>query len=341
MSSTLPNAAFHRRAVLTAAMATAAGGFLGGAARPLFAQSAADTPEAATPEAATPERETGARLVLLGTKGGPRVGGPRVNPSNALVVDGKVYVIDAGMGVTAQIVKAGLLADIRAIFISHMHSDHELEFGNLVYNMWAAGVLRTLVDAYGPVGLEEMAATYWRLNQVDVATRMADEGKADPATLLRAHDLTERQGPVMSDGDVKVTAFTTPHPPIENLAYRFDTPYGSVVYSGDTAYNPELADFAADADVLVHEVLYVPGVDQLVEKANGTPAYRNHIIESHTTVEQVGQIAARARAKKLVLSHFVPGDMEWITDAMWRDEAAKQYDGEIVVGRDLMEIPLG
>lgn len=55
----------------------------------------------------------------------------------------------------------------------------------------------------------------------------------------------------------------------------------------------------------------------------------------------MGQIAARARAKKLVLSHFVPGDMEWITDAMWRDEAAKQYDGEIVVGRDLMEIPLG
>lgn len=321
-----------RRAVLRTTLTAAAGGLLFGAPGSVLAQPAAREPAAAK----------GASLVLLGTKGGPRVGGPRSNPANALVVDGRIYVIDTGMGVTAQIVKSGLgLADIRAIFISHMHSDHELEFGNLVYNMWAAGVLRTPVDAYGPVGLEEMAADYWRLNRMDIATRMADEGKADPSTLLRAHDFTAKAGPVMSDGDVHVTAFTTPHPPIENLAYRFETPYGSVVYSGDTAYNPALADFAQDVDVLVHEVLYVPGVDELVKKANGTPAYRNHIIESHTTAEQVGEIAESARAKKLVLSHFVPGDMEWITDAMWREEVAKHYKGEIVVGHDLMEIPLG
>lgn len=284
----------------------------------------------------------GAKIVLLGTKGGPRVGGTRSNPANALVVDGQTYVIDTGMGVTAQLVKSGIdLASIQAIFISHMHSDHQLEFGNLVYNMWAAGALRQPIRAFGPAGLEAMAADYWRLNRLDVATRMADEGKPDPVKLLLAQDFARANGPVMQDKRVRVSAFTTPHPPLKNLAYRFDTAYGSVVFSGDTAFNPALADFASGADVLVHEVLYVPGVDALVKRANGTPAFRNHLIESHTTAEQVGQIAARANVKKLVLSHFVPGDMDWITDAMWRDEVAKHYKGEIVVGRDLLEIPLG
>jgi ribonuclease BN (tRNA processing enzyme) len=290
--------------------------------------------------AAAPKK--GAKLVLLGTKGGPRVGGSRSNPANALIIDGNAYVIDTGMGVTAQIVKAGIgLESIRSIFISHMHSDHQLEFGNLVYNMWAAGALRTPVSAYGPAGLEAMAADYWRLNRLDVATRMEDEGRPDPSKLLVAHDIARAGGAVMQDERVKVTALNTPHPPLENFAYRFDTAYGSVVYSGDTAYNPKLADFARGADVLVHETLFVPGVDALVKRANGTPAFRNHLIESHTTAEQVGQIAQRAGVKKLVLSHFVPGDMEWITDAMWRDEAAKHYKGEIVVGRDLLEVPLG
>lgn len=326
------NLTMDRRSLLLGGLTATAGAAMTCAAQPLFAQ--------ATAPKAMPAK--GARLVLLGTKGGPRVGGTRSNPANALIVDGNAYIIDTGMGVTAQYVKAGLnLADIRAIFISHMHSDHELEFGNLVYNMWAAGALRRPVEAYGPVGIEAMAADFWRLNHMDIATRMADEGRADPATLLRAHDLKSGRGQVMSADGVTVTAFTTPHPPLDNLAYRFATPYGSVVYSGDTAYNPALADFARGVDVLVHEALYVPGVDRLVKLANGTPAFRNHLIESHTTAEQVGQIAARAGVKKLVLSHFVPGDMDWITDAMWRDEVARHYKGEIVVGRDLMEIPLG
>lgn len=292
--------------------------------------------------AEAPAVPKGAKLVLLGTKGGPRVGGNRSSPANALIVDGVTYIIDTGMGVTAQVVKAGIdLASIRTILISHMHSDHQLEFGNLVYNIWVSGALRQPIDAYGPAGLEDMARDFWQLNRLDVATRMEDEGRADPSKLLRAHDFTKKNGLVMQDERVKVTAFTTPHPPLENLAYRFETPYGVVVYSGDTAYNPALADFARDADVLVHEVLYLPGVDALVKRANGTPAFRKHIVESHTAAEQVGMIAAQARAKKLVLSHFGPGDMEWITDEMWRAETATHFGGEIVVGRDLLEIPLG
>ena len=282
-----------------------------------------------------------AKVVLLGTKGGPRVGGHRSNPANALVCAGRTYIIDAGMGVTNQLIKAKIdLESIRTVLISHMHSDHELEFGNLIYNVWVAGLLRKPITAFGPVGLEQMAADFWKLNRADIATRMVDEGRVDPSRFLITRDLGGSGGPVTQDAAVRITYLTTPHPPLKNLAYRFDTPHGSAVFSGDTAYFPALANFALGADVLVHETLYVPGVDALVKRASGGAELRDHLLESHTAAEKVGLIAAKAGVKKLVLSHFVPGDMEWITDDMWRAEASKHFDGEIIVGRDLLEIPL-
>lgn len=184
----------------------------------------------------------GTKLVLLGTKGGPRLGGNRANPANALIVHGDAYVIDTGMAVTAQIVKAGIaFKSIRSVFISHMHSDHQLEFGNLLYNMWAAGALRSRVSAYGPAGLEAMAADYWRLNRLDIATRMEDEGRPEPSKLLIPHDIARAGGAVMQDGRVKVIALNTPHPPLGTFAYRFETAYRSVVYSVILPSIPSLA----------------------------------------------------------------------------------------------------
>ncbi len=57
--------------------------------------------------------------------------------------------------------------------------------------------------------------------------------------------------------------------------------------------------------------------------------------------EQAAQTAKRAGVKTLVLTHFVPGDMDWITDKMWHDAAATNYSGEIIVGHDLQSITLG
>ncbi|TYC89713.1 MBL fold metallo-hydrolase [Novosphingobium sp. BW1] len=323
-----------RRALLRTSLVGAAGAMLALPGARLLAQ----TGPAGTTDSAS---EKGARLVLLGTKGGPRVGGKRSNPANAIVVDGNVYIIDCGMGVTAQAFKAGLdMAKMRAIFISHMHSDHELEFGNLIYNTWVAGDLRTRIDAYGPKGLADMARNYWATHSSDIHTRIADEGRKDPATLLAVHEFEGKEGLVMDDGVVRVTALTTPHPPLRDLAYRFDTPYGSIVISGDTAYNPELAKFARDCDILAHETLYLPGVEALVERAHQGDAFRNHILNSHTSAQDVGKIATQARTKKLVLTHFVPGDMDWITDQMWRAAAAENFSGEIVVGRDLQSIAI-
>src|ERR1044072_301570 len=87
------------------------------------------------------ERKT-MRLILLGTRGGPRVAvSGRSNPSNLILVNDVPYVIDCGYGTTRQLLAAGVpLEHLRYIFITHHHSDHNLEFGTLFYNAWVTGL---------------------------------------------------------------------------------------------------------------------------------------------------------------------------------------------------------
>src|SRR5262245_41967109 len=98
------------------------------------------------------------RIVLLGTKGGPSVSNAgRSNPATLLVINDVPYVIDCGYGVSRQLVNAGVaLNRIRYVFITHHHSDHNLELGPLFYNAWITG-LPVRVDAYGPTGLTALA----------------------------------------------------------------------------------------------------------------------------------------------------------------------------------------
>jgi ribonuclease BN (tRNA processing enzyme) len=280
------------------------------------------------------------RIVFLGTKGGPRIGLNAANPANLVVVNNTPFVIDCGAGVSHQLVAAGVpIPSVKYIFISHHHSDHNLEYGNLFYNAWAAG-LSTPIHSFGPKGIEEMTRTYWELNKFDVETRIADEGRPDPRPLLIAKDITE-DGVVLQTPDVKVTAFRTPHPPIvENFAYKFETPDGTIVFSSDTAYNPKLAEFAKGADVLVHEALYLPAVDRLVIKTKNGATLKKHLLDSHTTTEDVGRIAAQAGVKVLVLSHFVPGDDPEVTDDDWTRDVKKNFSGRIIVAKDLMQLAL-
>jgi ribonuclease BN (tRNA processing enzyme) len=280
------------------------------------------------------------RMVFLGTKGGPRVGIGASNPANLVMVNDTPFVIDCGMGVSRQLVGAGVpIPSVKYIFITHHHSDHNLEYGNLVYNAWAAG-LSTPIHSFGPKGIEAMTRLYWELNKFDIETRIADEGRPDPRPLLIAKDIIE-EGVVLQTNDVKVTAFRTPHPPIvDNFAYKFETPDGIIVFSGDTAYNPRLAEFAGGADVLVHECLYVPAVDRLVTKTRNGATLKKHLLDSHTTTEDVGRIAAAAKVKVLVLSHFVPGDDPLVTDDNWTEGVKKHYSGRIIVAKDLMELKL-
>jgi ribonuclease BN (tRNA processing enzyme) len=156
--------------------------------------------------------------------------------------------------------------------------------------------------------------------------------------LVVAHEF-DKPGVVLTNDDVKVSTCLVPHPPIKHAyAYRFDARDRSVVISGDTAYAPELAAFAKGADVLIHEVMYLPAVENLVRRLPNAKRLREHLMASHTLPEDVGKIAAQAEVKTLVLSHFVPPDDPSTTDENWMEGVRKHFKGRIIVGKDLVEI---
>jgi ribonuclease BN (tRNA processing enzyme) len=258
--------------------------------------------------------------------------------AQVIVCNDTLYVVDCGNGVARQLVFAGLpLPTLRHVFITHHHSDHNADYGNLMWLAWTAG-LRTRVDTWGPPPLERMTQLFFEMNAYDINTRIADEGRVPLVPLVHVHELSQ-DGSVMQDENVKVTAALVHHPPVEpSFGYRFDASDRSIVISGDTAPSDNLIELAQGADVLVHDALYVPGVDRLVARVPNAAALKQSIMSHHTTAEDAGRVAKAAGVKMLVLSHLVPPDDPSITEQMWIDAAHMHFQGPVIVGKDLLEI---
>jgi ribonuclease BN (tRNA processing enzyme) len=281
---------------------------------------------------------TKTRLILLGTAGGPRPRKSRAPSSQVIFVNNTAYVIDCGNGVARQLVLAGLpLSAVRHIFITHQHSDHNADYGNLLLLAWASG-LQSRVDTWGPPPLARMTSLFFEMNAYDINTRILDEGRTPIIPLVHTHELTER-GMVVKDDNVTVSCALVDHPPVTPaFAYRFDSRDRSIVVSGDTKRSDALIRLAEGADILVHEALYPSAVDRLVAPLANAASLKKSILSHHTPIEDVGRVAQAAGVKTLVLSHFVPAEDASLTDQMWIDAARGSFKGQIIVGRDLLEI---
>ena len=153
------------------------------------------------------------RLILLGTAGGPRPQKTRAASAQVIISNNVAYVIDCGDGVARQLVSAGVpLTVLRHIFITHQHSDHNADYGNLLLLAWAAG-LSTRVDTWGPSPLEKMTKLFFEMNAYDIETRISNEGRVPLAPLIHVHEIRDGGG-VMSDDNVKVTSALVDHPPV-------------------------------------------------------------------------------------------------------------------------------
>lgn len=275
------------------------------------------------------------RVVLLGTKGGPTPSPARAPACVLLVVEGHPYLIDAPNGVAGQLAKAAIKLDaLSQIFITHNHSDHVIDAGTLLVLAWGAG-LHKPVTLHGPPPLQEIIRHSLAASRFDVEARMREEGRAPPFPLVAVRE-SSAGGLVYEDARVKVTSTLVDHYTVKPaFAYRFDTSHRSIVISGDTTYSANLVALARNADLLIHEAMYLPAIDQLAKE--NAPRLREHLLRSHSTTEQVGMVAAQAGVKKLVLSHLVPAS-PGITDEMWLEGVRKWFKGEAVVGRDLAEV---
>lgn len=282
--------------------------------------------------------ESAMRLILLGTAGGPTPKKSRAAPAQLIMINDEAYLIDCGNGVAQQVVKAGIkLSAIRHVFLTHHHSDHNADYGNLMLLAWAAD-LDHRIGTYGPPPLKRMTQQFLALNDYDIQTRIHDEGRRPLKQLIYPHEL-QHDSVVMQNQHVKVSAARVVHPPVKPaFAYRFDHQGKSIVISGDTSYSENLVRLAQGADVLVHEIMHTASLDQLLATEPNATRLKEHLLASHSTAEQVGRVATQANVKKLVLSHFVPGGYPYLEDQVWLDAVRPYFDGEIIVGSDLMEI---
>jgi ribonuclease BN (tRNA processing enzyme) len=279
------------------------------------------------------------RLILLGTGGGPRPRRTRSAPAQVVVIDGSAYVVDCGDGVARQLVLAGVpLASLRHVFVTHQHSDHNADYGNLLLLAWTAG-LRTRVATWGPPPLAKMTELFFEMNEYDIATRIADEGRVPLNPLIDVHEIGEG-GLLFEDAGMRVTAALVDHPPVvPSFAYRFDSNDRSIVISGDTRMSDNLIELARGADILVHDAYFdEAAVDRLVAGVGNAARLKESIMSHHTSAVDAGRVARAAGVKTLVLSHFVPAEDAAITDEMWMRAAKTHFDGEVVAGRDLLAL---
>lgn len=280
------------------------------------------------------------QLILLGTAGGPTPKKNRAAPAQVIMIEGEAFVVDCGNGVAQQFVKAGLkLASLRHIFLTHHHSDHNADYGNLILLAWAADLSHS-VNTYGPSPIKRMTKLFLELNDVDIRTRIVDEGRRDLSRLITTHEIT-KDGVIFNNGRTTITAAQVAHPPIKpSFSYRFDHQGKSIVISGDTTYSENLIRLAQGADILVHEVMHVESLEKLLASESQATRLKEHLLASHSSFEQVGRVATQANVKKLVLSHFVPGGDSTITDQAWLDGVRPHFKGEIIIGHDLMSFSL-
>lgn len=280
-------------------------------------------------------------VALLGTKGGPAIRTGSPNPtSSVLCLGGTWVVVDCGLGVTRGIVDQGLaLRDLSTIFVTHLHSDHYLELGPLLHTAWTAG-LKTPVTVWGPSGLAASWAGFVTALQADIDLRIEDEGRPDLRDLVRFE--TIRPGADFAAGGMTVAALPALHPPLDEAwALSFAAAGKRVVFSGDTAVNPALVDFARGADLLVHEAMLEAGVEALVARVgNGDDRLRRHLLRSHTPAADAARTAAEAGVKALALHHLLPSDDPDFGPEDWHRAVAAQWSGPLHVGHDGLRIPL-
>jgi ribonuclease BN (tRNA processing enzyme) len=233
------------------------------------------------------------------------------------------------------------------------------------------GDVRPLVFQDAPTpGIRATVQQLLRAYAYNINLRIADEGRRSVTDSVRVHEIgAVRDGqapdidlgsvgdagsaasaapdmdPVVvhpeDDHGVTVSTVLVQHAPVfPAFGFRFDTPHGSVVFSGDTAPCGNIVRLAQETDVLVHEVIAVERLAQRLRRLPNFEAIRNHLAGSHSTPEQVGEIATQANVRTLVLSHLVPGDVD-LTEAEWEARVRPHFAGEIVCGVDLDEFALG
>lgn len=297
------------------------------------------------------------KVIFCGTSGPLPVVG-RAKPCTAILAGGALYLVDIGPEATENLMLWRVpVATAKAVFITHLHSDHIGDLGEFNLQSWVGGRTAPLA-VVGPSGVDKLATGLNLAYENDHGFRKAhhDHGafRFDiPAGLMAAHVVTipaaAETALAWKDGDLTVTAIRVAHDPISPaFGYRFDYKGRSVVISGDTRPWPALAKAAKGADVLIHEAQNASMTRQM---AAGLAALGNARMSSlmtdtltyHTTPVEAADLARAAGVKALVLSHLTQAGLPFYTPEAFTkgmDEGGK-LDWRLAADGMTIELPVG
>jgi ribonuclease BN (tRNA processing enzyme) len=275
------------------------------------------------------------KLAILGS-GNPNPSPFQSGCSLAIIVHDTPYIVDFGPGL---IRKAAALStsfggnipglevrNIKRAFLTHLHSDHTAGYPDLILTPWVIGRDEPL-EVYGPEGINKMTGHILKAYEEDIRYRLySSEPINDRGWRVNSHEIV-KEGVIYQDENVKVEAFPVQHGTWPNAwGFRFTTADRTIVISGDTRPSDKVAEFAGNADILVHEVYSKSEFD----KKNET--WKNYHSSHHTSTYELGEIAGKAQPKLVVLYHI----LSWgASDQDLLREIGDKYKGKVVVGHDL------
>jgi len=236
-----------------------------------------------------------AKLTFLGTSGSVLT---KERMCAGILFEDKL--LDVGFGVLTNLVRSGKkLGSINEVYISHTHSDHIGDFTGLAWAMAMDGRTKPL----RVVSSSSTAAALERI--LDLQSTPYAWVKFE-ITFVRPED-------------VSVESLTTIHDP-ENLAYRFKTERGDLVYIGDTAKSEKISEFAKGCDLLIHDSTFLDGQESVAA------------LTRHSTASDAGNTARLAEARRLALTHLSPGNKG--AEEKYLIQASSVFDGRVVVAKD-------
>lgn len=293
-------------------------------------------------------KDGGLHLVLCGT-GSPIADPARAGGCAAIIANGSLFLIDTGPGSWENVQLWRLpRASLKAVLLTHFHSDHIGDLGEVNTQSWIAG-RREPLAVYGPEGVNQVVEGFVTAYAFDDNYRVAHHGQeAMPreASQMQAH-VVDLPGPtdvatVYEKDGIKITAFAVDHRPVTPAyGYRIDYAGRSVVISGDTMKSPNLAQHAKGADIIVHEALAANLISRISKDLGELGETRlakltSDITTYHATPAQAAETAKEAGARMLVLTHLVPAPPNRIVRRLFLEGVDAAWSGPVVLGEDGM-----
>ena len=300
------------------------------------------------------------RVAICGSSA-PLPSASRAKSCVAVFAGGKFYIVDVGPESVENLVLWGIpLSSVGGVLLTHFHSDHIGDLGELNLQTWAGGRPAPLA-VYGGPGVENVVEGFnaaYRLDQ-GYRTRHHGDKVMPPQTwpmIPHAIDLDgeptsakDRTGLVLDDGSLRITAIEVDHAPISPAyAYRFDYKGRSVVVTGDLKFHQPLAKSANGADIMVSEAIAVSMTRALGKGASdaGRPqaaAIMHDIEDYHITPEQAAQIANEAHVKLLAFYHLLPSPDNFLTRRLFANGVDEVRRGGWTIADDgsLYTLPIG